>query len=420
MGSARRVKARAVTAPVLATILVTLLAACGQGPAATPALGSAAEGSPPATGAVADLPEPLPSTGVALARSSQQLSLPYREYRQAGSLSLADTTDATAAFTENGRTRPRVWLMDLASGNARLVLDRATCGRAGFWVGTVQLSDTWLAWEEVGPGDDLVERVEWRLYAAPLRRPSLTLGAPRLVAASSNVQAARPLFDVSGARLAWISTAWRAKGTAGVAQVMLRDLGTGERRAVYRSHGALETVSFSGAELVVGEAPDAGRPAARLLVLRLADGRCVRSFAAGNRFALAHWPAWRDGWLSWTPFPSAEAAYPLLYVRAADGTTATDGGYAIDPCFAGDYLFYQTWRPSARPYEPDTAEVRAVRVGTHESFILETGKPDENAWWHGVVGAPVLKHTYVTYLDHALFAERAADKYTVIRVYDLR
>ena len=62
-------------------------------------------------------------------------------------------------------------------------------------------------------------------------------------------------------------------------------------------------------------------------------------------------------------------------------------------------------------------EVRALRLRDLTSLVLESGKPDDNDWWHGVVGAPELDRTYVTYLDRALFAEKDSEKHTIIRVY---
>ena len=110
--------------------------------------------------------------------------------------------------------------------------------------------------------------------------------------------------------------------------------------------------------------------------------------------------------------------YPWLYVRDPSGRIYTEGGLAVDPCFVGPYLFYQATH-HGRPYEGDTVEVRALpapRPGP--VWCSNQGKPGDNEWWHGVVGAPRASHrTYVAYLDRALFAEKDSEKHTIIRVY---
>ena len=400
------------TALLLPLILtVGLAAACGQQGRTAPAAPSARQA--PAEGA------PMPLTTAAAAmfpRAADALVLPYHDYRRDGSWSLADATDATAAFTENGRSCPRLWLMDLAGGRTRLVLPAASCGRPGFWLGTVQVSDAWVVWEEVGPGDDLMEQVEWRLYAARLRRPALRLEQPRLVATGR--RSPRPLFDVAGSRLAWIRTSGTGSAARARSRLLLENLADGRRRVVYRSRGLLETVSFSGGKLLVGEVRLRPGKRGRLLLLDGADNRLVSSYEGGGASVLSHWPAWRDGRLAWTPFAAQDSPYPYLYVRDPAGATTTDGGSAIDPCFVGGYLFYQARRVGGAGGSP-VLEVRALRLKDGLSFVLESGRPDDNMWWRGVVGPTDLQHTYVAYLDRALLAQRATERSTLIRVYQV-
>ena len=114
----------------------------------------------------------------AFSHSAARLTLPFREYRRPGSWRVPDLTDHTAALMRNAGEHQQLWLMDLSNGRTRQVFARATDARPGFWIGSVHLSDGWLAWEEVGPGDDLAESVDWKLYAAPLERASLAAGKP--------------------------------------------------------------------------------------------------------------------------------------------------------------------------------------------------------------------------------------------------
>lgn len=405
---------------VLVVALVGVLAGCDDqpSPAQSPSFASGT-GVPLSPGAAAAWTRVEVGAAETVHRSAQRLSLPYREYRRSGSWRVPDLTDCTAALMKNAGEHQQLWLMDLSSGKTRQIFARATTTNRGFWIGTVHLSDSWLAWEEVGPGDDLVEPVDWRLYAASLHHASLTIGKPQLIASASNTEATRPLFDVSGSNLGWVSTARSSSGTATHSQLTVRDLASGQRRVLYRSRGVLATVNFRGSQVVVGEIPHLNMPNTRFAVLDLGSGKRVAGFDVANEHAVSHWPAWRDGWLGWAPFPSADATYPLLYLRNPSGRVYTDSGFAVDPCFVGPYLFFQASRRGA-PWQGTTVEVLALRLSDMTSFVLEQGNQDQGDWWCGTVGSPELKQTYIAYLDRAYMAEKQSDKVTIIRVYDVR
>lgn len=400
---------------LLASVAVLVCSTgCGHSPGASPSAAAPSAGASRAQAACVQLDTKHVE---AFSRSMRRLPLPHRDYRFPGSVRVADFTDHTAALLEQTGEHQRVWLLDLTGGKRRLALTRTTLRRPGWWIASVRLSDSWLAWEEVGPGDDLRGPVAWRLCAAPIRRPALAVGPPMAVADAATTHAGRPLFDLAGRRLAWVSTAWSRTGAVRSAQLSVRDLPLGEQQVLYESQGSLDTVSCSGAHLVVGETPVQGDPRARFVVLDARSGQPVAEYDVGNDHALSHWPAWRDGRLAWTPFPSQEATYPLLYLRDASGHTSTDGGFAVDPCFVGGYLFYEAWRVGSADGSP-RAEVRALRFDDMTSYLLEAGNPEDNLWWHGAFAAPDVTHTYVAYLDQAPRAEAEEDAFTTVRVYD--
>lgn len=351
------------------------------------------------------------------ARSSERLSLPHRDFKVSGSWALDDATDSSAVFRKSMHGREQVWIMALDDGTRRCVLDRAVTAGQGWWVSGVQLSDRWLAWQEVGPGDDLVQPVDWKLYAAPIRPATLTLGSPKLIASASNAQAARPLFDLAGSRLFWITTTWTATGQVGRSQLTLRDLETGGRHTLYRSRGTLDTVNIRGADAILGERLRQDSPQTRFVIVRLSDGQVRSTLGLDNEFELSHWPAWRNGWLAWAVLPTAEATYPLMYLRHQDGRVFDEGGLAVDPCIVGPYLFYQT-RRSNGPWRGDTVSIRALRLGDMTSFLLEEGDPD-HTWWRGTVGAPALGRRYISYLDNTYRARKDSEMYTIVRVYEV-
>lgn len=324
----RHLRSSAERVAGLLVVLFSLVAAVG-----TAACGSST--APPSSAAPSSSPSAAPAAAVErldtegakmFSRSAERLELPYREYRCAGSLSLADATDRVAAFERNVPEGSELVLMDATTGRTRCALARATYrGSPGYWIGGVRLSDGWIAWEEVGPGDDLIEQVPWRLYAARLDRASLVVGKPRLVASALNTEGKRPLFDLSGSRLAWVTTAWAKGGKAASSRLTVFDLISRQRRVLYRSYGVLETVGCRRGEVIVSEVLQQDSPASRFTVLDIDTGRRLAAFDAGNEHPLSHWPAWRDGWLAWAPFPSAEATFPLLYLRDGEGRVFSEG-----------------------------------------------------------------------------------------------
>lgn len=409
--------ARAALLPLF--VLVGVILGCGDRLAPGSSPSSSRPGAPPASAAATAWKTVEVGAAEAVRRSPQRLSLPYREYRRSGSWRVPDLTDRTAALMRNAGEHEQLWLMDVASGRTRRILARATNADAGFWIGTVHLSDSWLAWEEVGPGDDLVEAVDWKLYATPLRRPSLKVGQPVLVASGASAETARPLFDLLGSRLAWITTARTSSGSGGSSRLTMRDLVSDRQRVLLRSGGLLNTVNIMRDRAIVGETRRQEASRSRFSVLDFERRQPAVGFDVASEHSLAHWPAWRDGWLAWAPFPAEETTYPLLYLRDPSGRVFTEGGPAVDPCFVGPYLFYQTSRrgPAGRA---TTVEVRALRLSDMMSFVLESGDPDQGDWWSGIVGAPALKRTYVACLDRTLTAEKQSDRVTIIRVYAVR
>ena len=298
------------------------------------------------------------------------------------------------------------------------VLLGATQSAAGFTIGSIRISDTWLAWEEVGPGDDLRQAVEWRLYAAPIRGLR-ALGDPRLITSASSATANRPLFDVAGSRVVWTSTGRDELGERKASHIVRYDLDSERGKVVYTTENLLESLSLKNGCVLVSET-DAARPAlTSLQVLDLATGEKVDALQVPSAHSLSHWPAWQKGWFAWTPFAAGEDTYPALYVASGNGDVFAEGSWGVDPCFVGDYMFFQTQRFDPRR-GARTVEVRALRLRDMTTFVVDSGSPDENEWWQALVGAPDLRRTYVTIADRSLFAESAADAQTVVRIYDVR
>ena len=398
----------------MAILIVVSLAACDSGtPSPSP--------SPPVSGS----PSPTATRdGWQVARwqeaqevtqSDQPLELPYRQLELEGSWHLDDYTDSTVCLRRVDGDQESVWLLPARSGKPKRVLPQALAAHDGFWISGVRLSDDWLAWEELGSGDDLAEDVPWRLYAAPIRG-GLEVGLPRPIARASTGGARRPLFDLDGSRLVWTSATPTGRNSYD-ARLMQRDLDSGRTRVLYRSDGMLHTVTLKDGVAVVMETPKLPRPLARFAVLDLTSGERVAAIDVDNEHPLSHWPAWRDGWLAWAPFADPEAQFPELYLRAPDGAVWLVGGRSHDACFVGPYLFYTDNRNEPPPFTW-RVDIRAVRLEDMTSYSLVTGKPDLGDWWHGGGnGAPDVEHTFVAY-DDRRYSEGDEEKNdTLVRIF---
>lgn len=405
---------------VVATAI--LLAGVGTGcgsPASVPTPGVSLASSPAAVSAVteADVEAASPTT-----RTEERLDLPYREYSFGGLFQVDDVTDQTAVLRKSSEQDQEIWLMDLTSGDCRRALAAATSGAGKWWLSGAKVSDAWMVWEELEHGDDLVGDVSWRLFAAPVRRSTLTVGEPRLIASSSNQSAARPLFDLNGSQLVWISNATAGSTAGRRSLVMSRDLAQGDARVLHRAGGILVTVGFSGVHVIATETPSEGSSAARtqsIIQLSSESGEVTARVAVPSPHGLSHWPAWRHGWLAWAPFPAAESAYPEMYLRSVSGRVYGGGDLAVDPCIVGTYLFYQSDRPVPQG-APAIVEVRALRLSDLKSMVLTSAEVENDIWWHAPMASPSLEKRYVVYGDNMLAVEHPERLQTMIRVYEVR
>jgi hypothetical protein len=392
-----------------------LASGCGQGAEALSA--SALEASPTPSSTASSYPAPkwvrVSTQGATLVkRTSRRLDLPYWQLRRLGGWHLADATDRVAAFRKRLKDgREELWLLDAKLVVMRRALSGAVTPVEGWWISEVEVSDAWLAWVELAPGDDLVQEVEWRLYAAPLDRATLTVGEPQLVASALNTQAQRPLFDLAGSDLVWLSTTWASQGNVGVSRLLIRHLDAeSEPSELYRSqHGMLIAVSTRGSSVVVTEVPKKGALRTRVLVLAL-SGQPRAAYTVPTQYGLSHWPAWKDGWLAWSPFQSTESTVPTAHVLARSGRVYRTGGFAADPLFVGPYLFYENGY--------GVNGIRALRLRDMTTYVVANGDTrDTGMGWQAPYSAPDLRYTYYTHVYLDGDPNTNDDNYSLIRIY---
>jgi len=410
--SRKRVRSMAVVAGALLGLFALLTAGCGHAPASRPtASATAASLATVSYPAYVDL------------RPGRSPSLLYREYRFTGSYAIDDFCDAVTVLVERMPGSPgvpvqRVCLMSNATGRLRVVVPKTVCGQLGWVITTAHCSSRAIAWEELSPGDDLIETVSWRLYAALFDPKTLRLRGTTLVAQGRTDTCMRPLFDVAGNDVIW-RTQRRDAGTER-GEVRMMDLTTKETRLLATTREAYHTVSAVDGGWLVTERVGRNTPRVTLAV-RDFDGRLLQAVDLANRTPLVHFPAFRDGWLAWSLEGEEESGTELLlYLREPGGTVhMVDAAEGSEPFFCGDYLFFLTSHGDR--LTPARLAVDGVYLPTLRLFMLvESTSNEEDPGWQGLFGAP-------TATSHLVLAravpERDGDlvrEVTRVRVYQVR
>lgn len=339
--------------------------------------------------------------------------LPFREYRLPGVWSVGDYDDQVAVLLHgrSSSTYKRMYLMAVRGGRCRCVQRDAVNAAAGYWISQCRATSHWVAWEEVSPGDDLVSTVTWRLYAALVRAASLSIGRARLIDSAPTSQASRPLFDVTGDRLVWMTGGAREPRWPSV--VYSCDLSSrAGPRVVTRSHVPfLSLVAHNGLVTVAARC----KPQAldvRLLSARLSDGRALPSLDLGNRQDLVQFPAARAGWLAWSLFRDESQSNESLFVRAPSGLVHLVGEEGAGrPVFTAQCLFYTDNARGAGGVA--VTRVCGLDLASMTRFVLQQSEAEAQGTCLTALGAPAAERTLVTQMV------RFDEKWSTLRVYRL-
>jgi len=120
---------------------------------------------------------------------------------------LEDYTDDLATYSKPAdppRTADALGLLDLGTGRQAIARFDAVNTAEGWDVFAPRLSDEFLVWEEVTPGEgDDMGHAGWRLYGAPIDRATLSVGSPLLVATGRTETVQRPFYAVDGTTVYW-------------------------------------------------------------------------------------------------------------------------------------------------------------------------------------------------------------------------
>ena len=344
--------------------------------------------------------------------------LPFRQYGLRGSWGTWDYTDRVCLLHQDLTVYPfsTLALMRLRDGRVSGAVVRPVNAGQRFVVTGGRLSNHWLAWEELSPGDDLASPAQWRLYAAPLHVGRLALGKPALVAAGDTARISRPLFDLQGDSLVWMGNARRSGVLSG--SVHVRDLRHGAAHCLVQTQTPLGPVSLAGKRLLVSEYLERSGARVGLALVGLASRAASLTLDLGNRYPLVHYPATRAGWLSWSLQLDAEGATMGLYLREPSGTMhLVAENHGSEPRFAGHYLFFDSSGPLGSTQA--LSQVRGVDLRTLHQFVLVSGRSEQGGEWGGGFGAPLARHTVVVHNDRSDWAQRPSRRVTLIRVYQV-
>jgi hypothetical protein len=419
-----------VTLAVLALGTLPVLGACGdRGQLSGPA-GRDSTWSPPAgrlspsaanhAGLVAPRTRRVSAT---LVKRGAWLRPPYREYRLPGSWSVWSYTDQLAALTKSVRGRYpalRIHFMRLSDGAVRPALTRPLNARFRFEIANVASSDSWLVWEEVGPGDDLRVRVPWRLYAARIDPRTLRVGAPRLLVGGHTASMSRPLIDVDGDRLAWMVNVRERKGQSCRGQLHVVDLRRDRQLFAWQAGPGqvLSTPSLQGDHVWVNATGRGITRGPRLLAFTLQDSVPRLALDLDEGFGINHWQAVHGGWVAWSAFISPEAAHPTLYIRAPDGAVQTVADQSSEPTFVGRYLFYERDGYGSGSGPAEYSEIWAYDLATRIRRPLILARLDREGQWLLGVNKSVERRTLVV-TGNMWWTTTYARSYVMIRVYRL-
>jgi len=345
--------------------------------------------------------------------------LDYREYRLDGRFVVDDFCDRVAVLQRPVRSAVtnEICVFSNRTGRLRTVVVTPACGDPTWYIATAACSSRAIAWEELSPGDDLVETVSWRLYVARLDADTLRISDVTLAADGTTDTWMRPLFDLSESHLFW--KVQRRGGGGERGEVHALDFSTLVETVVSTTAEAYSTVSAVDDSAVVTErtSPEAPRV---ILAVRQSDGRDVLLLDLANEGQLIQFPAYARGWAAWPLTLDADGdGSPHLYLREPDGTVhLVERRHTVWPAFCGDYLFYVT--SVGDRLHPAREVVFGVHLATLRRFTVVKGPEAEEAYeWQGLFGAPTATHHVVLARKTEVTKGVLTYDVTLVRVYEL-
>jgi hypothetical protein len=374
------------------------------------------------TARLASAPSSVPATvgPVAAVAAGRPLTLPYREFALRGSFQLASYTERYALLSRNtGLEFPsaELHLLDLRSGRTLPLLKSPVNAAGRFDISGSGLSDEAVAWEEVSPGEgDDPAHASWRLFVSRLDPARGLVGGAVLVDASDAGRRSRPLFGMDGTKVVWMTSEQSVAGGRITSRSHGR-LSTFDVVTTRRTELASDAVGFTTLSLSEGVAL-AGRPG-QLLQVPISGAAHVTTtpIPAGEP---SHFPAAHAGWVSWAAF-NGDTEWPDLFVRRPGSATMLLAREALDPVFAGHWLFFESNEAS-----PAAGAHAAAHEGSIWAIALDGQKKQEllrtqvtdAGWWQTALGQGRTTSVFVVFNDLTAW-KGGTDRRTLVRVYRL-
>ncbi len=340
-------------------------------------------------------------------------ALTYKEYQVPGWGHLEGygarfATIKYAPQTADGHTTLR--LLDFSTRKSVQILASALNLKSGFDILGVEGTDRWIVWEEL-KGDEQGAPLEvlWKLYAARIDASSMKLGKPVLVDESEVSMHSRPLFQVDGDTLYWMTNSTpnrRQEGVIDGAVVKARDLTGDATKIVCETTAHWRTMSVQQGMVVVDEMSRKSERA----VVRVIDpetGRDMWSLDLANHDRLSHFPQVRGGELAWTVFTHDTLNYPDLYYRGVDGVTRAVSRGTSNPQFVGRYIIYTGIHvvPYGTGMRKNLNLLGGYDTVANTTFSIVEGEAEAGDWWVLPMVTPYSEDSFVVSNDLAPIAE---------------
>jgi hypothetical protein len=328
--------------------------------------------------------------------------LSYEEWSLPEGSMLEDHAERLVALVDNnidGVGGRRIRMLDMRSGAHQVVVPDAIGRAQGFSILGVQCSDEWVAWEEMR-GDEVEKplEVEWRLWAARIDADTLEVSKPVLVTGSVVSAHTRPLFDVVGDTLYYMTNTFpnaRQEGATFRSRIVAVPLEEGAPSEVYSSDRMIRAFSIDRDQLVVTEQVENDTERCRVGVIGLADGAERFSYDLGNEMRISHWASYVDGVLFWAEEVSVDEPWPTLLCRMPDGQVRLVAERALDTAVAGPYVFFRAYVREQGGRE--RATLRGVELASMRTFELVSAGPAEEGYWQPALGGQSHQHGFVVW-----------------------
>ncbi|MBN1192923.1 MAG: hypothetical protein JXA36_04440 [Coriobacteriia bacterium] len=304
-------------------------------------------------------------------------------------------------------------LLDMDSGQNAVVLDEPVGMPDGFIIITVRCSNTWVAWEELRGNEQMDPLgVEWKLWVAPIiQGPDVATGAPVLVAESVTSIRSRPLIQVVGDSVYWMTNSYPNPAQEGAvyrSRINTMDLLTGDKREVFTSDRMVHTYCVQEDELIVSMFVDPEGWDMVVEVVSLSDGGKRFEALLGNEDQVSHWVAYRDESLMWGVLYSPRASYPRLLMRTADGEEYVLDESAADPTLVGSRVVYESFTMGT-PANLGWPAIHVLDPETGEHFLLvQTSGSMTDIVWQMMPGEPQQEEVLV--VTGSIFGDESEEK----------